>query len=100
MTAATMGTATASAGRPDPISAPASSVIVPPGSSTAGTATISTTTATHSTVTAAAVGSALSADGKAERPQEWRHPGTDSYYSYVEALKLHPAGTAIGAGQR
>ena len=60
------GDGMASAGLPDPISAPASSVMVPPGSSTAGTATISTTTATHSTLTVAAVGSALSADGKME----------------------------------
>jgi hypothetical protein len=47
------------------MSAPASSVMVPPGSSTAGTATISTMTAAHRTPTAAAVGSALSADGTA-----------------------------------
>jgi hypothetical protein len=63
MTAATTGRATASAGRPAPISAPASSVKVPPGSSTAGTATISMITAAHSTPTATAVGSAPSADG-------------------------------------
>jgi hypothetical protein len=63
MTAATTGRATASAGRPPPISAPASSVKVPPGSSTAGTSTISTTTAAHSRLTATAVGIAPSTDG-------------------------------------
>jgi hypothetical protein len=40
-----------------------SSVKVPPGSSTAGTSTISTITAAHSTLTATAVGIAPSTDG-------------------------------------
>lgn len=54
-----MGMATSAPGRPDPISAPASSVIVPPGNSTPGTTTISATTATQSTATATAVGIAF-----------------------------------------
>ena len=62
-TAATTGRTTARAGRPAPISAPASSVKVPPGSSTAGTATISMITAAHSTPTATAVGIEVSTDG-------------------------------------
>jgi hypothetical protein len=65
------GTAAASVGRPDSISAPASSVIVPPVSRTAGTATISTTAAAHSTLTAAPVGSAYRVRQYGDPARDW-----------------------------
>src|SRR5260370_28031189 len=100
MTAAATGTATASAGRPLPISAPASSAMVPPGSSTPGRAAISAMTSPHSTATAAAVGRAFSACGTAAAPaMTLIAPQTNSYYVRVEAEVQRPENGTGGNGR-